>query len=90
MGFFYFSDEFKNFALEHPEYAKLFTTYLELQRHQVGMAEDDDNIQSSEAKRTPIRKSAVLVSETRPTARNKVCPADYEEDNSSTSDKKDD
>uniref|UniRef100_A0A8C3L6I9 Lysophosphatidylcholine acyltransferase 2 n=1 Tax=Chrysolophus pictus TaxID=9089 RepID=A0A8C3L6I9_CHRPC len=64
-------DEFKNFALEHPEYAKLFTTYLELQRHQVDM-------------------SAVLVSETRPTARNKVCPADYEEDNSSTSDKKDD
>uniref|UniRef100_A0A8C3LC50 Lysophosphatidylcholine acyltransferase 2 n=1 Tax=Chrysolophus pictus TaxID=9089 RepID=A0A8C3LC50_CHRPC len=83
-------DEFKNFALEHPEYAKLFTTYLELQRHQVDMAEEDDNIESSEAKHTPIRKSAVLVSETRPTARNKVCPADYEEDNSSTSDKKDD
>ncbi|XP_042732871.1 lysophosphatidylcholine acyltransferase 2 isoform X2 [Lagopus leucura] len=83
-------DEFKNFALEHPEYAKLFTTYLELQRNQVGMAEEDDSIQSSEAKHTPIRKSAVLGSETRPTARNKVCPADCEEDNSSTSDKKDD
>uniref|UniRef100_A0A8C9ERU7 Lysophosphatidylcholine acyltransferase 2 n=1 Tax=Pavo cristatus TaxID=9049 RepID=A0A8C9ERU7_PAVCR len=83
-------DEFKNFALEHPEYAKLFTTYLELQRHQLGMAEEDDNIQSPEAKHTPIRKSAVPVSETRPTARNKVCPADCEEDTSSTSDKKDD
>lgn len=83
-------DEFKNFALEHPEYAKLFTTYLELQRHQLGISEEDDNIQSSEAKHTPIRKPAVLVSETRSTARNKVCPADCEEDNSSTSDKKDD
>ncbi|XP_021264113.1 lysophosphatidylcholine acyltransferase 2 isoform X2 [Numida meleagris] len=83
-------DEFKNFALEHPEYAKLFTTYLELQRHQLGMPEEGDNIQSPEAKHTPIRKSTVPVSETRSTARNKVCPADYEEDNSSTSDKKDD
>ncbi|XP_065589383.1 lysophosphatidylcholine acyltransferase 2 isoform X2 [Cyrtonyx montezumae] len=82
--------EFKNFALEHPEYAKLFTTYLELQRHQLGMSEEDDNIQSPEANHTPIRKSAVPVSETNPTARNKVCPADYEENNSSTSDKKDD
>ncbi|NXC49329.1 PCAT2 acyltransferase, partial [Penelope pileata] len=79
---------FKKFALEHPEYAKLFTTYLELQRYQVGMSEEDDGIQSPEAKYTPARKSAV--SETRPVARNKVCPADHEEDSSSTSDKKDD
>lgn len=29
-----FSDEFQGFATTHPEYAKLFTTYLELQRYQ--------------------------------------------------------
>lgn len=29
-----FSDEFQTFAITHPEYAKLFTTYLELQRFQ--------------------------------------------------------
>lgn len=28
------SDEFQAFATTHPEYAKLFTTYLELQRYQ--------------------------------------------------------
>lgn len=27
-------EEFRTFALTHPEYAKLFTTYLELQRYQ--------------------------------------------------------
>lgn len=27
-------DEFQAFATTHPEYAKLFTTYLELQRYQ--------------------------------------------------------
>lgn len=32
--FLSFSDEFQAFALNHPEYAKLFTTYLELQRYQ--------------------------------------------------------
>uniref|UniRef100_A0A8B9CYZ4 Lysophosphatidylcholine acyltransferase 2 n=1 Tax=Anser brachyrhynchus TaxID=132585 RepID=A0A8B9CYZ4_9AVES len=62
-------DEFKDFALKHPEYAKLFTTYLDLQRYQLGMLEEDD---------------------IQPVARNKVCPADNEEDNSGTSDKKDD
>lgn len=31
---FCFSDEFQAFAITHPEYAKLFTTYLELQRYQ--------------------------------------------------------
>lgn len=29
-----FADEFQAFAVTHPEYAKLFTTYLELQRYQ--------------------------------------------------------
>lgn len=86
--FLYFSDEFKDFALKHPEYAKLFTTYLDLQRYQLGMLEEDD-IQPPEAKYTPVG-NAVPVSETRPVARNKVCPADNEEDNSGTSDKKDD
>lgn len=28
------SGEFQSFAMTHPEYAKLFTTYLELQRYQ--------------------------------------------------------
>lgn len=28
------SGEFQSFATTHPEYAKLFTTYLELQRYQ--------------------------------------------------------
>lgn len=31
---FFLSDEFRSFALTHPEYAKLFTTYIELQRYQ--------------------------------------------------------
>uniref|UniRef100_H0ZAD8 Lysophosphatidylcholine acyltransferase 2 n=1 Tax=Taeniopygia guttata TaxID=59729 RepID=H0ZAD8_TAEGU len=35
-------EEFKNFALKHPEYASLFTTYIDLQRHQLGMFEDHD------------------------------------------------
>ncbi|XP_056216488.1 lysophosphatidylcholine acyltransferase 2 isoform X3 [Falco biarmicus] len=82
-------DEFKNFALKHPEYAKLFTTYLDLQRYQLDMLEEDD-IESPEVKHSPVRKSAIPVSETTPTARNKVCPEGNEEDNSSTSDKKDD
>ncbi|XP_010776224.1 lysophosphatidylcholine acyltransferase 2-like [Notothenia coriiceps] len=32
-GFITFN-EFQSFAMSHPEYAKLFTTYLELQRYQ--------------------------------------------------------
>lgn len=28
-------EEFKNFALKHPEYAKIFTTYLDLQTSHV-------------------------------------------------------
>ena len=31
---FLISGEFQAFATTHPEYAKLFTTYLELQRYQ--------------------------------------------------------
>ncbi|KAM6409227.1 lysophosphatidylcholine acyltransferase 2 [Rhynochetos jubatus] len=82
-------DEFKDFALKHPEYAKLFTTYLELQRYQLDMLEEDD-IESYEVKDSPVRKSTIPISETTPIARNKVCPEGNEEENSSTSDKKDD
>ncbi|KFQ09332.1 Lysophosphatidylcholine acyltransferase 2, partial [Leptosomus discolor] len=82
-------DEFKDFAFKHPEYAKLFTTYLELQRYQLDMLEEDD-IESPQVKHSPVRKGTVPASETMPIARNKVCPEGNEEDNSSTSDKKDD
>ncbi|KFR14632.1 Lysophosphatidylcholine acyltransferase 2 [Opisthocomus hoazin] len=82
-------DEFKDFAFKHPEYAKLFTTYLELQRYQSDMLEEE-NIESPEFKHSPVRKSTIPVSETTPIARHKVCPEGNEEDNSSTSDKKDD
>ncbi|NXP03536.1 PCAT2 acyltransferase, partial [Thinocorus orbignyianus] len=82
-------DEFKDFAMKHPEYAKLFTTYLDLQRYQLDMSEEDD-FESPEVKHSPVRKTTVPVSETTPIARNKVCPESNEEDHSSTSDKKDD
>ncbi|XP_051485542.1 lysophosphatidylcholine acyltransferase 2 isoform X1 [Apus apus] len=82
-------DEFKDFALKHPEYAKLFTTYLELQRYQSDMLEEDD-MEPPEVKHSPARKGVTPVSETTPLTRNKVCPEGHEEDNSSTSDKKDD
>ncbi|XP_069724458.1 lysophosphatidylcholine acyltransferase 2-like isoform X1 [Phaenicophaeus curvirostris] len=81
-------DEFKNFALSHPEYAKLFTTYLDLQRYQLDMLEEDYR-ESPEVKHSPVRKSTIPVSETT-LARNKVCPEGCEENNSSSSDKKDD
>ncbi|XP_027585388.1 lysophosphatidylcholine acyltransferase 2 [Pipra filicauda] len=81
-------DEFKNFALKHPEYASLFTTYLDLQRHQVDLSDEQDS-ESLKGKHSPVR-STTLVSEITPTARNKVCPEGNEEDSSSTSDKKDD
>ncbi|XP_017692619.1 PREDICTED: lysophosphatidylcholine acyltransferase 2 [Lepidothrix coronata] len=81
-------DEFKNFALKHPEYASLFTTYLDLQRHQVDLSDEHDS-ESFQSKHSPVRSTA-LVSEITPTARNKVCPEGNEEDSSSTSDKKDD
>ncbi|KAM7011088.1 lysophosphatidylcholine acyltransferase 2 [Passerculus sandwichensis] len=70
-------EEFKNFALKHPEYASLFTTYIDLQRHQLGMFMEH---------RT---EPPALISETTPLARNKVCP-EGSEDSSTTSDKKDD
>ncbi|XP_052002984.1 lysophosphatidylcholine acyltransferase 2 [Xyrauchen texanus] len=35
-------DEFRSFALTHPEYAKLFTTYIELQRYQAFQGEESD------------------------------------------------
>ncbi|KAF4111050.1 lysophosphatidylcholine acyltransferase 2 [Onychostoma macrolepis] len=35
-------DEFRSFALTHPEYAKLFTTYIELQRYQGLQGEELD------------------------------------------------
>ncbi|XP_038004189.1 lysophosphatidylcholine acyltransferase 2 [Motacilla alba alba] len=81
-------EEFKNFALKHPEYASLFTTYIDLQRHQLGMFEEHDT-EPPKGKHGPVRSTA-LVSETTPLARNKVCPEGSEEDSSSTSDKKDD
>ncbi|XP_025895597.1 lysophosphatidylcholine acyltransferase 2 isoform X2 [Nothoprocta perdicaria] len=82
-------DEFKDFALKHPEYAKLFTTYLELQRYQLNMAEEDD-FECPEANDAPARKSTGPGSETTAIARNKAHPDGNEDDNSSTSDKKDD
>uniref|UniRef100_A0AAR2IH16 EF-hand domain-containing protein n=1 Tax=Pygocentrus nattereri TaxID=42514 RepID=A0AAR2IH16_PYGNA len=36
-------DEFRSFALSHPEYAKLFTTYIELQRYQGLLGEGPDS-----------------------------------------------
>ncbi|XP_005526410.2 PREDICTED: lysophosphatidylcholine acyltransferase 2 isoform X4 [Pseudopodoces humilis] len=80
-------EEFKNFAVKHPEYATLFTTYLDLQRHQLGMFEEHDT-EPPKGKHSPVRSTAP-VSET-PLARNKVCPEGNEEDSSSISDKKDD
>ncbi|XP_041916940.1 lysophosphatidylcholine acyltransferase 2 isoform X2 [Alosa alosa] len=38
--------EFRTFALTHPQYAKLFTTYLELQRYQALKGEDQDFLSS--------------------------------------------
>ncbi|KAM6980136.1 lysophosphatidylcholine acyltransferase 2 [Aplochiton taeniatus] len=45
-GFITF-DEFQSFALTHPEYAKLFTTYLELQRYQALQGVDPEDLLSS-------------------------------------------
>lgn len=39
-------DEFRSFALNHPEYAKLFTTYIELQRYQ-GLQGDETDFDSA-------------------------------------------
>lgn len=61
-------EEFKCFALRHPEYAKIFTTYLDLQTSHVYSLPSD--VQTAPS-----------------VASNKVCP---ENDEDSTSDKKDD
>lgn len=41
------SGEFQSFAMSHPEYAKLFTTYLELQRYQAIQEADPGALQLS-------------------------------------------
>ncbi|XP_030437257.1 lysophosphatidylcholine acyltransferase 2 isoform X1 [Gopherus evgoodei] len=79
-------NEFKDFAFKHPEYAKLFTTYLELQRCQLQTLDEED-YQTPE---DTYSQSKTSVSEKTPIARNKVGPESNEEDISSTSDKKDD
>lgn len=53
------------------------------------MLEENDT-ESPVVKRSPDRRSTAPVSETTQLGRNKVCPEGNEEDNSSTSDKKDD
>ena len=40
--------EFQAFALTHPEYAKLFTTYLELQRYQAMQGSGDEGPEAPE------------------------------------------
>nr|XP_056718214.1 lysophosphatidylcholine acyltransferase 2 [Euleptes europaea] len=74
-------EEFRDFALKHPEYAKLFTTYLELQRCQV-------QIQSEVDDHHPSLKSPVSKKTSGPS--NKIYPQNSEDDNSAASDKKDD
>lgn len=39
------SGEFQAFAMSHPEYAKLFTTYLELQRYQAIQEADPGDLE---------------------------------------------
>ncbi|XP_053127372.1 lysophosphatidylcholine acyltransferase 2 [Hemicordylus capensis] len=73
-------EEFKDFALKHPEYAKLFTTYLELQRCQL---EEETEVSSSPVVKTPLSEKSSM-------PRNKVCPQASEDDNSNVSDKKED
>ncbi|XP_061450029.1 lysophosphatidylcholine acyltransferase 2 isoform X2 [Rhineura floridana] len=78
------SYEFKDFALKHPEYAKLFTTYLELQRCQV-FTDTEYNCS------TPTVKNPV--SEMTSVPKNKVCPQAGDNDDHSSvsvSDKKED
>ncbi|XP_061450030.1 lysophosphatidylcholine acyltransferase 2 isoform X3 [Rhineura floridana] len=77
-------EEFKDFALKHPEYAKLFTTYLELQRCQV-FTDTEYNCS------TPTVKNPV--SEMTSVPKNKVCPQAGDNDDHSSvsvSDKKED
>ncbi|XP_062997562.1 lysophosphatidylcholine acyltransferase 2 [Elgaria multicarinata webbii] len=74
-------EEFKDFALKHPEYAKIFTTYLELQRCQLFPETEFSGC-------IPTAKNPV--SEKTSVPRNKVCPETTEDDHSSVSDKKED
>ncbi|XP_060109762.1 lysophosphatidylcholine acyltransferase 2 [Heteronotia binoei] len=74
-------EEFKEFALKHPEYAKLFTTYLELQRCQVHLQSEVDDY--SPPPKTPVSKK-------NSGPKNKIYPQSSEDDNSGASDKKDD
>uniref|UniRef100_A0A2D4IH74 EF-hand domain-containing protein n=1 Tax=Micrurus lemniscatus lemniscatus TaxID=129467 RepID=A0A2D4IH74_MICLE len=78
-------EEFRDFAEKHPEYAKLFTTYLELQRCQL-LTEAE--FASGEI--TPTTPSCLSSSETTPAPRNKVCPLVTEDEHSNISDKKED
>nr|XP_060644189.1 lysophosphatidylcholine acyltransferase 2 [Anolis sagrei ordinatus] len=73
-------EEFKDFALKHPEYAKLFTTYIELQRSQLYT---EAEFQPATTPKTPVSEKSSL-------PRNKVCPQTPEDDHSSASDKKED
>ncbi|XP_063168762.1 lysophosphatidylcholine acyltransferase 2 [Candoia aspera] len=78
-------EEFKDFAEKHPEYAKLFTTYLELQRCQIFT-----EAEFSSGEGTPTTPTCISSSETTPVPRNKVCPLLTEEEHSNISDKKED
>ncbi|KAJ6657174.1 hypothetical protein lerEdw1_002763 [Lerista edwardsae] len=73
-------EEFKDFALKHPEYAKLFTTYLELQRCHF---DAEINAGQSPVPKTPVPEKSFV-------PKNKVCPQACEEDSSNVSDKKED
>ncbi|KAF7244739.1 Lysophosphatidylcholine acyltransferase 2 [Varanus komodoensis] len=73
-------EEFKDFALKHPEYAKLFTTYLELQRCQLFP-------ETEFASCIPTAKSSISQTSV---PRNKVCPQTSADDHSNVSDKKED
>ncbi|MBN3290665.1 PCAT2 acyltransferase, partial [Polypterus senegalus] len=46
-------EEFKDFALKHPQYAKLFTTYLDLQRYHALQTEQEPVITLAENKVAP-------------------------------------
>ncbi|KAM4614458.1 LOW QUALITY PROTEIN: lysophosphatidylcholine acyltransferase 2 [Discoglossus pictus] len=71
-------EEFKTFSMNHPVYAKLLTTYLDHQRFYMHM------LQEEEKEDEEIRRAAPYI------APNKVCPTSTEEENLSTSDKKED
>lgn len=74
------AEEFKDFALKHPEYAKLFTTYLELQRCHVHPATEVQDCYTPSTKSTTSEKVFI--------PRDKVCPQSSEDDSSNVSGKK--